>query len=100
MTDGELLYATFCMAQDHVAGRPQLHVTWAGFSPYDQAVWAETVQRLLLQGFWSSGAGQSKPVPERNWKAELQKFGRHLPNCPTSGICICGFEKVEEELGL
>jgi hypothetical protein len=87
MTNGERLHLIFI-------AHGVFHVwqtDWRLVPPADK-VTLEMVANDMLQ------VAQTFLVPVRTWKAELYKFGRHLPDCPIGAPCTCGFADIEREL--
>lgn len=84
--DGELLYSTWCLCNQVHGGA--VFLTWSQLDTSAQLIWCDVAMMFGSEMPHSIG---------RNWKAELQKFGRHQPGCPI-GACNCGFEQIEKEL--
>jgi hypothetical protein len=69
--------------------------------PWDQIA-DDYLQALASQGLVD---GVFDPVNRRwmrqpvqnTWKAELQRYGRHLPSCPVGAECTCGFAEIERQ---
>ena len=89
MTNGELLYKTI-----EARGLFVSSSRWESLVSAQQDTFELVANELLAL---------AKPLSlVRTWKAELQKYGRHTPDCP-SGLfvgaeCTCGYAEIEKEL--
>lgn len=69
---------------------------WGMLLSGEQAFWFDVVHAFRKRDPITMVA--AIPAPFHDYKAELLRYGRHAPMCPTSGPCSCGFAEVEKEL--
>jgi hypothetical protein len=103
MTNGELLFKTLqarglVIATDWnyllEADRDRMELVAGEFMQLADSLGPQTYQKGYDQALQDVNA--SPPV--QNLKAQLQKYGRHLPTCQAGAPCTCGFAEVEKEL--